>query len=452
MTTIEKRAASSLAAIFAFRMLGLFMILPVFVLYAEDLHGVTPVKVGLAIGIYGLTQALFQIPFGMLSDRFGRKPLLLIGLIIFAIGSVIAGYADTIDGVILGRAIQGAGAVAAVILALLADLTSEEHRTKAMAFIGMSIGFSFIGAMVLGPFFSHFFGVHGLFYITALMAVAGIVILYLLVPDPPPSRFHRDTTLSPTLIGHVLRNRQLLRLDFGIFVLHLTLTASFMMIPLKLRELGLEEVDTSLFYLPVMVLAMVMMVPLIIIGEKWRRLKEVFLLSIVTLLLVVLAIALGSPDLWWMAVLLCIYFTAFNLLEASLPSLISKFSPVTSKGTAMGLYTSSQFLGAFTGGALGGVIYGLWGEVALLSGCAALLLIWALLALTMESPRYLVPRLVNIGQSQSEDEEHQLFHQISAIDGVVEVTINGEEGIAYLKVDSQHLDEAELFKYSVKAT
>ncbi|MBF0218800.1 MAG: MFS transporter [Gammaproteobacteria bacterium] len=447
MSVTETRAAQSLAAIFAFRMLGLFMILPVFALYAQDLAGVTPLRIGIAIGIYGLTQGLLQIPFGMLSDRYGRKPLLYLGMIIFAIGSLIAGSSDSIEGVIIGRAVQGAGAVAAVIMALLADLTSEEHRTRAMAFIGISIGFSFIGAMALGPLLSSYIGVNGLFYFTALLALVGMATIYFIVPNPAVSRFHRDTALTPQLLAPVLANSQLLRLNLGIMILHMVLTATFVVIPLQLRDMGLAAADHGYFYLPVMLVGMLLMVPLVIIAESKRQMKPVFVGAILLLLLAVLGINLLAHSLWIMGVMLALYFTAFNLLEATLPSLVSKYTPVTSKGTAMGVYTSSQFLGAFLGGAMGGYLHGAFDSAMVLYAAAGLLLLWALAALTMESPRYLLPRLLNVG-ALTPEAEHHLFSLLGAVKGVVDVDINREEGIAYLKVDSKHLDEAALLQYS----
>ncbi|MES9889391.1 MAG: MFS transporter, partial [Candidatus Sedimenticola sp. 6PFRAG1] len=236
MSPIESRAAFSLAGIFSLRMMGLFMILPVFALYAEQLQGVTPLLIGVAIGAYGLTQALLQIPFGMLSDHIGRKPVIIGGLLIFALGSVVAAMADSIWGVILGRALQGSGAIAAAVMALAADLTREQNRTKAMAVIGLSIGMAFAVSLVLGPILNAVIGVPGIFWLTAVLAISGIGIVLKLVPDPRESHFHRDTEPVPSMFGKVLRDTNLLRLDFGIFVLHMILTATFIAMPLALRD------------------------------------------------------------------------------------------------------------------------------------------------------------------------------------------------------------------------
>ena len=238
MSATEKRATFSLAGIYALRMLGLFLIMPVFALYAEELAGVTPLLVGLAIGIYGLTQALLQIPFGMLSDRIGRKPVIVGGLVLLAIGSVVAAMSESIAGVIVGRALQGSGAIAAAVMALVADSTRESNRTKAMALIGMSIGMAFMIALVAGPILYKSISVPGMFWMTAALAVAGILVILFVVPTPEHSSVHRDAEVVSGQVGRVLRNLELLRLDVGIFVLHLIMTALFLSYPLLLRDLG----------------------------------------------------------------------------------------------------------------------------------------------------------------------------------------------------------------------
>ncbi|MES9845398.1 MAG: MFS transporter, partial [Candidatus Sedimenticola sp. 6PFRAG5] len=355
MSPIESRAAFSLAGIFSLRMMGLFMILPVFALYAEQLQGVTPLLIGVAIGAYGLTQALLQIPFGMLSDHIGRKPVIIGGLLIFALGSVVAAMADSIWGVILGRALQGSGAIAAAVMALAADLTREQNRTKAMAVIGLSIGMAFAVSLVLGPILNAVIGVPGIFWLTAVLAISGIGIVLKLVPDPRESHFHRDTEPVPSMFGKVLRDTNLLRLDFGIFVLHMILTATFIAMPLALRDAaGLSGEDHWMVYLPVLLFAMAIMIPFVVIAEKRRKMKGVFVGA-------VFAIALAQFGFMWLhesiagiAIALLVYFTAFNVLEATLPSLIAKVAPAESKGTAMGVYSTSQFIGAFLGGLIGG--------------------------------------------------------------------------------------------------
>jgi len=362
MLVTEKRAAFSLSLVYAFRMLGLFMILPVFSLYADDFSGATPVLIGLAIGIYGLTQGLFQLPFGFLSDRFGRKKIIVAGLLVFAIGSVVAANADTIYEIIAGRALQGLGAIAAAVMALAADLTREEVRLRVMAFIGMSIGLSFMISMVIGPLLAARYGLPILFWITAGLALAGILVIIFITPQPRSQGFHRDTQLSLGDVGKVLKNPELLRLDLGIFVLHLVLSATFVVFPLVLRDSF--QVAESLHwktYLPVFALSVVVMVPMIIVAEKFRKAKSMFLLGIAIVLIAELGLA-GAKTYEWIFAMLVLFFAGFNFLEASLPSLVARIAPADMKGTAMGLFSSSQFLGAFCGGVIGGLLLLRWGD------------------------------------------------------------------------------------------
>jgi MFS family permease len=448
MTFQERRAAISLAGIFSLRMLGLFMILPVFALYAEHLEGETPFLVGLAIGIYGLTQAVLQIPFGMLSDRIGRKPVIVVGLLIFALGSFVAAEATTINGVIFGRALQGAGAIAAAIMALAADLTTEEHRTKAMAVIGMSIGLSFMVAMVAGPILNHWIGVSGIFAVTGVLALLGIAVLTLLVPTPQHSVFHRDTEAEPAQFKEVLRNSQLLRLDFGIMVLHMALTASFVVLPLALLKTGFDAQHHWELYLPVMVLGMAFAIPFIIVAEKKRRMKAVFSMAVAMLLLSQLGLYAGLEHFWMIALMLQLFFFGFNLLEATLPSLISKIAPAQSKGTAMGVYTSSQFIGAFIGGAAGGWLHGQFGNATVFVFTAAMIGLWLLAALTMLEPPYLSTEILNVGVLDIPAAE-AMEKQLLGLSGVAEASVNVDDGIAYLKVDNMMLDRDALKQFSV---
>lgn len=448
MTARERRAAAALAGIYAVRMLGMFMILPVFALYAEHLADVTPLLIGLAIGIYGLTQAVLQIPFGMASDRLGRKPVIAAGLLIFAVGSVVAALADSIHGVILGRALQGAGAVAAAVMALVADLTREEHRTKAMAFIGMSIGLSFVVAMVLGPLLNQWFGVPGIFWLTALLAVGGIGLLLFTVPNPVLTQRHPDAEPVAGQFGRILRDGQLLRLDLGILMLHLVLTASFVVVPLVLRDVGFAPARHWLLYLPVMVLAITLAVPFIVVAERRRMLKQVLLGAIAVLVLALAGMGAWGDSLGRMALWLLLFFTAFNLLEATLPSLVSKFAPTDARGTAMGVYSSSQFTGAFLGGVAGGWFHQHHGPYSVFFFGAAMLGLWWLAALGMHQPRYLASHLLKVGVMDA-SRAALLGAELLGVRGVVEAVVSGEEGVAYLKVDNRHLDHAALERYSL---
>lgn len=446
MTPLERRASTALAAIYGLRMLGLFMILPVFALYAEHLDGVTPTLVGLAIGIYGLTQALFGIPFGMASDRLGRKPVIIAGLLIFAVGSSIAALSTTIAGVIVGRAIQGAGAIAAVVMALLADLTREEHRTKAMAVIGMTIGVSFLVAMVAGPLLDRWLGVPGIFWLTALLALLAIAVIRWVVPAARERRPHRDAQPVPAQFRQVLRNGELMRLNLGIMTLHMVLTATFVALPLALRDAGFAPAEHWKLYLAVMVLAMVGSIPFIIVAEKKRLLKQIFVAAIAVLLLSEGALALLFSHFDALVVLLATFFLAFNLLEATLPSLVAKFAPAEGKGTAMGIYSTSQFIGAFLGGWAGGFFHGSYGYGGVFAFATALLLLWLLVALTMRQPRYLTSQVIYVGLMEPQ-QAHQTELAIAGVRGVAEVAVQGEEGVAYLKVDKHVLDQDSLERF-----
>lgn len=440
MSRIERRASVSLAAIMATRMLGLFMILPVFALYAESLPDATPFLIGLAIGIYGLTQALLQIPFGMASDKFGRRVMITIGLILFALGSVVAGSSDSLMGIILGRALQGAGAVAAVIMALTADLTREEQRTKAMAIIGMSIGGAFTLALVVGPLLDSWVGISGIFWFTAGLAVVAIVILWTQVPEPAQSHMHHDAQLDPRLTLSVLADTQLLRLDAGILILHTILTSIFVVVPFVLRDsLGIEVALHSWVYLPVLLLSVGAMVPFIIIAEKKRKMKQIFVAAVSLLGITLLAMSQWYASATVFFVLLWLFFTAFNFLEASLPSLVSKTAPAARKGTAMGVYSSSQFFGAFIGGSAGGWLYGELGISGVFLFAAAMIAIWWLLAITMRSPTYL-SNLVMTVRDLTAEQAKQLAVQLEQVTGVVEAVVIIDENEAYLKVDNKLLD------------
>jgi MFS family permease len=442
----ERRAGISLALIYAFRMLGLFMIMPVFALYGEQLPHATPMLMGLALGVYGLTQSLLQIPFGMLSDRIGRKPVIFAGLVIFALGSLVAAYADSIYGIILGRALQGCGAIASALMALAADLSREEHRTKMMALIGASIGIAFAASMVLGPMLNEWIGISGIFACTAVLALTGIAILYLVVPNPLQIQFHRDTEVQSGALIDVLRDRQLLRLDAGIFVLHFALMSVFLVMPLELRNMaGLDAADHWKLYLPVFALSLMIMLPFVIIAERNRRMKQVFVGAIATLSVAVIGF-IYSSDLVTLALSLVVFFAGFSLLEASLPSLISKTARATLKGTAMGVYSSSQFLGAFAGGAVGGTVHGLWGIDGLYLMVLVVLLLWLLLAASMQQPRYLSTYLLNVGV-RNEAEVSGLTRDLAAVTGVAEVSVVADEGVAYLKVEKHVLDDKKLLSF-----
>lgn len=449
MTALEKRSISGLSLIFALRMLGLFMILPVFSISAHQYSGSTPMLIGLAIGAYGLTQALLQIPFGMLSDHFGRKQIITLGLLLFAAGSVVAAMAESIQMVIIGRLLQGSGAVAAAVMALTADLTRDEQRTKAMASIGISIGLSFSVALATGAALEHWIGLSGIFWATALMALLGLAVLHLWVPSPHRRVSHRDIEPVPRQFIKVLANPQIMRLVLSIMVLHLLLTTSFFALPLALQNgAGLEKSQHALAYLPILLLAFVTMVPFIIIAEKKRKMKPVFLGAIAVLGLAELGWALSSTSLAMILLCLWLFFTAFNILEASLPSMMSKFSPLENKGTAMGIYSSAQFIGAFIGGAMGGMLYANYGLEGIFFASSVLILVWLLLVLPMQAPRHYSSRIIHMNE-QALGNIDQFINKLNAIKGVKETVVVPEEQVAYVKFSPEetNLSELEAFAF-----
>ena len=443
MTLSEKRATWSLASIYALRMLGLFMILPVLSLFAQELEGSTDALMGLAIGIYGISQAILQIPFGLMSDRFGRKKIIIIGLILFLIGSIIAALSTTIYGVLLGRAIQGSGAIAAPIMALVADLTQEVHRTKAMALIGLSIGVSFGVAITAGPVIAGFIGVHGIFWLIAALSLIAIWVVCYRVPNPRQSKVHRDAELVPDQFSTILKNKELLRLNYGIFILHAILTASFVVVPLLMRDAGLLPAEHWKVYLPVFIISMAAIIPFVILAEKKRKMKPVFIGAIAALVLADLGLMQFNATLSGIIAFLWLFFTGFNLLEATLPSLISKTAPGDLRGTAMGVYSTSQFLGAGIGGGVGGWCYGAYGAAGVFLFCALAATTWLILSLSMKPPRYWANLLISL-EKISEQKANDFVTEMLKIKGVEEITLHYDEGVAYLKVDNQQLNRDQL--------
>ncbi len=440
----ERRSVISLASIFGLRLLGLFLVLPVFSVYAHSLHGAhaDPALVGIALGAYGLTQAIFQVPFGRLSDRFGRKPIIALGLFIFFIGSIIAALSTSIGWLLAGRVIQGSGAIAAAIIALTADLVREERWTRAMAVIGITIGVSFSISLVLSAPLTHWIGVPGIFWLTAILSLLAIAVLYLVIPASP-AKFHRDAELNPAMLSHVLRDPDLLRLDFGIFALHTGLTAIFVVLPLVLvggAHPLLAMKNQWMLYLPVMLLSFIAMIPFIAIGETKRRLKEIFVFAITVLLAGVILMAISHGSIPWIGFSLFLFFVGFNILEASLPSLIAKFSHPGAKGTATGVYTSSEFFGAFCGGLLGGLLYAPEARnySTVFWVVAVIYALWLVLALTMRTPPYLSTRIFSL---PADYRGISLEKRLVELPGVSEVAIFADENAIYCKVDSQLFSE-----------
>jgi len=369
------------------------MILPVLSLYTGDMVGATPLLIGLAIGIYGLTQAMLQIPFGMFSDRIGRKPVIAMGLLLFVIGSVIAALSDNnIYILILGRALQGAGAIAASIMALAADLTRESQRTKTMAIIGITIGMAFTIAFIGGPVLNIWLGLSGLFWVGAAFGLLAIVVLFTWVPqvsDVDHDEPHPEDKKESRNFIDVLKNADLLRLDASILVLHLIMTATFVVLPLALRDhANLTSEHHWKVYLPVMLLSIVFMMPFIRMAESQKTGrnmgKQIFMGSVILLALSEFGLWQGYTSTIWLAAMMLAFFTAFNYLEAALPSLVSRTAPSDCRGAALGVYSTSQFLGAFIGGTIGGWLYGKSGVGSVFLVNAILILIWLVITIPMK--------------------------------------------------------------------
>ena len=417
-------------------MLGLFMVLPVMSLYFEGYHQSSAFMLGLALGIYGLTQAIFQIPLGLLSDKIGRRPVIFGGLLLFILGSVVAAYADSAAGVIIGRALQGMGAIASTLMALVTDLTAEQNRTKAMATIGGSIGISFALAMVLGPIVASSFGMEGIFWLTALLGLVGAIILVNAIPKTFSMRKNRETNTDLQRLGYLLREPSLMRLNLGIFFLHLTLMAAFVVIPTVLvQQLGIKPDQLWWVYLCLLGGGFIAMLPAMIFAERRNAQKKIFVLAVG--LMTIAMFVLGNAQSAAITVsMLFVYFAAFNLLEASLPSWLSKVCPVGNRGTAMGIYSTCQFLGTFIGGILGGFALANVGIDGLFWLLALMLLFWCFVAATMASPKPLQTLILQVGETKASD----FVKSISNIDGVEDILLIEGEDLAYVKVDKTLID------------
>lgn len=384
MTPSERRATASLASIYSLRLFGMFVILPVFALYAERLPGgESHTRIGIALGIYGLTQAILQIPFGWASDRWGRKQVIYSGLVILAIGSAVAALARDIEWVIIGRALQGAGAISAAAVALVADLTRDAVRTMAMAVIGISIGATFALSLVVGPMLEGIVGVPGIFALTGVLALVAIAVVRFGVPDP--DRITGPAT-APGQLLPALCDRQLLRLSYGTFTLHAVLMALFTQVPFALRDAGLTERHHWWLYLPVLVIAVALILPFLRRTDRPGQAKPAMVAAIVVLFAGTAGIAWSLRSLTGLAIALTVFFAAFNLLEALLPSLVSKYAAAEGRGAAIGVNSSAQFLGAFVGAAAAGWLAEHVSNVSVFVLCLVLVAFWCVVALTMAHP------------------------------------------------------------------
>ncbi len=443
MNRQELKTAASIGLLYLVRMLGLFMVLPVLPLAGRDLSLATPALIGLALGIYGLSQAILQIPMGLLSDKFGRKNVIFAGLLMFILGSLIASSADSIYGIIFGRFLQGCGAIASSLLALMSDLVRVEHRSKAMAIIGISIGASFGLALVMGPLIYAFFGLQGVFAFAALAGATGVVVLFFVIPTPTVKTHNLESMLQTSRLASVLKNPGLIRVNVGIFMTHYLLMASFIVFPLFLEGTGEISIgEHSLYYLALLLMSFILMSPFMWLSDKIEYSKPILLLAISACMISLFWLA-GASAYYSVLGAMALFFMAFNLLEVLLPSRVSKIAAAGSRGTAMGVYSSSQFAGIFAGGSVGGLILSGTDISTLMYVNATLSFFWLLFSLSL-------PRLGDIASRTFRYDgdctltAHQLLERLLSLQGVIDVALIEEEKVAYLKVDNSAFDDGEL--------
>lgn len=434
LTATERKAAIGLASVFATRMLGLFMIMPVFAIYGPELGGYTPFWMGLAIGIYGLTQACLQIPMGHWSDRIGRKPVIYVGLLIFAVGSVIAAVADHIVWVTIGRALQGAGAISSALLALAADLSSDQQRPKVMAIIGVFIGLSFTVALLVGPAVATPFGLSGLFWFTALLSLLAMLVIRFWVPDATASAPKGDTTARWAFIKKLTRDAQLWRFNSAIFAIHFCMTCLFTVLPSLLKPHAADAAGMWQTLLPVLLVSFLLLIPMMKLFNGRGQIKA-GLISSALLMALAAGLFISEPTGYGVALAAILFFAGFNYLEAGLPSMVSLFAPPGQKGSAMGIFTSCQFSGAFVGGLVAGSLLQWVGQQAVFIAMLIALLLWALFALGLQQRHHL--KSVNFSVTSSQD---NWFEQLLEQPGVAEAVYVPEEQIVYLKVHKHEFD------------
>ncbi len=441
MSSVELRGSLSLASLFALRMLGLFLILPVFAVHARQMPGgASQTLVGLALGAYGLTQGALQIPYGMASDRWGRKRLIVLGLLLFAFGSFLAAWASNIYWVIAGRTIQGMGAISAPVTAFAADLTREEHRTKAMAMIGGSIGLMFALSLVAAPALYPVIGMSGLFVLIGVLSLVAVWVTLAIVPPEPRGIVDATRRVHLESLGEVLRNRQQLRLNFGIFSLHVVQMAIFVVIPVALVHEGVPLSDHWKIYLPVVLASFALMAPPLLQAERRGRMKFLFVSAIALLLAVELGLAVCYTSLGMVIVLLLAFFVAFNILEATLPSLVSRVAPAGSRGTALGVYNTTQALGLFVGAVLGGWIAGRFGEAWVFVFGTAVIALWLGVAVGMRVPGDAVEWTHPLGGTR---DPLALRERLVRLRGVRDAVVAPGQGVARLRVYPEFFDERE---------
>ena len=383
MNKVERRAALSLGSVYAIRMFGLFLILPVFALHSHEFKFVTSSLTGIALGVYGLTQACLQIPMGLLSDRIGRKTVIIAGFLLFCIGSIIAALAETIYGVILGRALQGAGAVASTLMALAADLSREEQRSKINTIIGGSIVLAFISALVFAPILHAQIALTGIFWLSALMGLFAICIVLYAVPKVATHKTLVAKQWQRNCIKEALTDKELLRFYLGVFALHVTMATNFVILPnLIVNRLHLASGDHWIFYLLILSISLILVWPALAWGEKKQRVKEIFIAAILMLTLSFASLYFSNTSIA-LLISVALFFTAFNYLEANLPALVSRKCSAESRGSCMGVYSTAQFLGIFVGASSGGFLLE-WQQGSIMIPSLLMLFVWFFSAFSMK--------------------------------------------------------------------
>ncbi|MEM9102734.1 MAG: MFS transporter [Pseudomonadota bacterium] len=441
MNRLEKRSALSLALVFGFRMLGLFMLMPIMMIDGQELTGATPALLGLAIGIYGLSQALLQIPMGYLSDKWGRKPVIYAGLLLFFIGSVVAALSTSVYGVILGRVLQGAGAIASTVMALATDLTRDQNRSKVLAMIGVSIGLAFVLAISIGPLLSHLLGIQGIFVITAVCALLAMLVVKFLVPTP--ERRLEDTTAKIQGVWQAMHDAQLTRLNISVFVLHFSLTAIFVAIPLYFQAQGISQTMQSFIYASSLVVGFFAMLPIIVWTERNFKHHLVVQGAVVVFMIAFGLMMIMHHVFVFFVAAVFLYFFAFNFLEATLPSLVSRIVDPKFKGSALGAYSTSQFFGAFLGSTCAGMIVSTHSEIGIYWMALLISALWLIAAMGIQSP----PKLLNLTlhiHTKQEDNWEEIAALLSSMKGIKESVVVPEENIVYIKAKTEEVSEKEL--------
>ncbi len=446
MSAPERRSVLTLCLLYISRMLGLFMVLPIFAIYLPLYEGFSVQGLGLALGIYGLTQAMLQLPFGLWSDKIGRKPIILFGLCLFAIGSVIAALANSIEMIILGRALQGAGAISSTIMALVADVTREETRSKAMAMVGASIGLSFAIAMVAGPKIAVVHGLDGVFWLTAFLAILGILLVIWFVPSPKQVQPTEALPISG-MLKRVLSDSQLIRFDLGIFCLHLVLTSAFVVVPGLLSSiLDLSPEQHGFAYLFILGGAFIVMLPIMISAEKMGKVHIAFIGAILLMAVASACLFFAYSQAIIFIVAWFLFFIGFNLLEALLPSLLSRQVFPGGKGTAMGVYSTCQFSGVAVGGVTGGWVASYYGSEGVFLFVVTVLVLWFVVALGMKAPPKAKTLTLKYTSNFSSD---MILKELNALLGVMDVVVIEKEHLAYIKVNPQEFEVSQLKAFSI---